>query len=90
MTVIIKQFNVLEDFPSKFSIEAKSTTVGELLRTIKTKNEGSVYDEIFVDESIKPHLAVLLNGISITLLNGANSVIKEGDQITILVMTCGG
>ncbi len=88
--VIVKLFATLSEKVKKQSIETSGNTIIEVLRNIvadypKLKNE--ILNE---NMELKEDYIYLLNGRNVHFLNGKDTLLKDGDKISIFPPVGGG
>ncbi len=94
MKIVAKFFTVLREITGKKEEElefSKSITVDELLDYLSQKY-GHEFTDYVYNASGKPrgYLQFLVNGKSITTLEGFRTRLKEGDNIAIIPPVGGG
>lgn len=94
MKVTVKFFTTLREIAGKGEeeIEFKSKiTVQELLNHL-SKKYGQQFQDYIYDEKGKKrsYLQFLINGRSITILQGLETKLKEGDKVAIIPPVGGG
>jgi len=92
--VKVKFFTTLREIVSKKEEQIElsgSVTVEGLLRQL-SKTYGTDFKDYVYDElgNVRGHLQFLVNGNSITALQGFKTKLKEGDQLAILPPVGGG
>ena len=94
MKVTVKFFTTLREITDKREEEIKFSsdlTVGELLEQLSKKHGrrfiGYVYDK---GGNVQSYLQFLVNGRSITTLEGFKTKLKEGDRVAIIPPVGGG
>lgn len=92
--VKVKFFTTLREIVDKKEEQielSRSVTVEALLRQL-SKMYGKEFEDYVYDElgNIRGHLQFLVNGKSITALQGLKTKLKENDQIAILPPVGGG
>jgi len=92
--VKVKFFTTLREIVGKKEehIEfSHSVTVEKLLKQL-SKTYGKEFENYVYDElgNIRGHLQFLVNGKSITALEGLKTKLREGDQVAILPPVGGG
>jgi len=92
--VKVKFFTTLREIVGKKEEQielSRSVTVEALLKQL-SKKYGKEFEDYVYDElgNIRGHLQFLVNGKSITALQGFKTKLKEGDQIAILPPVGGG
>jgi len=94
MRVTVKFFTALREIVGKKEEEfefSKGTTIKEVLRHL-SESYGRTFKEYIYNEKgrIKSHLEFLINGKSITTLQGFETKVKDGDKIAIIPPVGGG
>ncbi len=75
----------------EIDIEKKEILLKELLKIIDEKTKKEVSKKLLVDEEkIKTSAIILVNGKNIFHLNGLNTLIKDGDVISLFPPGGGG
>jgi len=92
--VKVKFFTTLREIVGKKEDQielSRSVTVGALLRQV-SKTYGKEFQDYVFDElgNVRGHLHFLVNGKSITALQGLKTRLREGDQVAILPPVGGG
>jgi len=92
--VKVKFFTALREIVGKKEEQvelSRSLRVEALLRQL-SKTYGKEFEDYVYDElgNIREHLQFLVNGKSITALEGLKTKLKEGDQVAILPPVGGG
>jgi len=92
--VKVKFFTTLREIVGKKEEQielSRSVTVDTLLRQL-TKRYGKEFEDYVYDElgNVRGHLQFLVNGKSITALEGLKTKLREGDQVAILPPVGGG
>lgn len=94
MKVTVKFFTTLREITGKREEEIKSTknlTVGGLLQELSKRYGGRFVNYVY-DETGKArsYLQFLVNGRSITTIQGFKTKLKEGDRVAIIPPVGGG
>lgn len=95
MRVIVKFFTTLREIVGKREEEIKSSsddfTVGELLEQL-SKKHGRRFVEYVYDEGgeVRSYLQFLVNGRSVSTLQGFKTRLREGDSVAIIPPVGGG
>lgn len=95
MKVTVRFFTTLREIvgksEEKFTLGANDLTVGELLKFLEEKY-GKPFREYVYDwkGEVKSYLQFLVNGRSITTLQGMETKLKEGDTLAIIPPVGGG
>jgi len=92
--VKVKFFTTLREIVGKKEEQielSRSVTVEALLRQL-FKTYGKEFQDYVYDElgNVRGHLQFLVNGKSITALQGLKTKLREGDQVAILPPVGGG
>jgi len=92
--VKVKFFTTLREIAGKKEDQielSRSVTVEALLRQL-AKKYGKEFEDYVYDElgNVRGHLQFLVNGKSITALQGFKTKLREGDQVAILPPVGGG
>lgn len=95
MKVTVRFFTTLREIvgkgEEKFILDPSDLTVGELLKFLEEKY-GKPFQEYVYDKKgeVKSYLQFLVNGRSITTLQGMETKLKEGDTLAIIPPVGGG
>lgn len=94
MKVTVKFFTTLREITGKRKEEIKSSedlTVDKLLEEL-SKNHGRQFINYVYDETgkMRSHLQFLVNGRSITTMQGFKTKLREGDSVAIIPPVGGG
>lgn len=94
MKVTVKFFTTLREITGKREEEIKSPedlTVDELLEKL-SKRHGHQFIKYVYDETgnVRSYLQFLVNGKSITTMQGFKTKLKEGDSVAIIPPVGGG
>jgi len=92
--VKVKFFTTLREIVGKKEEQielSRCVTVDTLLRQL-TKRYGKEFEDYVYDElgNVRGHLQFLINGTSITALQGFKTKLREGNQLAILPPVGGG
>jgi len=92
--VKVKFFTTLREIVGKKEEQielSRSVTIETLLRQL-AKTYGKEFEDYIYDElgNVRGHLQFLVNGNSITSLQGFKTKLKEGDHVAILPPVGGG
>lgn len=66
------------------------TTVGEVLAAIESEYPELAGDVLDGEGSIKPQLSVLKNGREVIHLEGTETVLEDGDRLSVFPPVAGG
>ena len=94
INVTVKFFTTLREIAGKKEEKIElshAATVDALLRVLSQKY-GKEFNDYIYDNlgNVRGYLQILVNGKSITTLQGLKTKLKEGDQIAILPPVGGG
>ncbi len=92
--VVVKFFTTLREIVGKKEelLEfSKPITVDAMLKQL-SKRYGKDFDDYMFDElgDVRGHLQVLINGRSVSTMQGLNTQLKDADQMAILPPVGGG
>jgi len=92
--VVVRFFTTLREITGKKeeSLELlKPISVDALLRQL-SKKYGKEFDDYMFDElgDVRGHLQVLINGRSVSIMQGLKTELKDADQVAILPPVGGG
>jgi sulfur-carrier protein len=81
----IGQGTIEIDFPQESTIE-------NFLAYMKERWGGKLYPHLFSpeDDTVYPHVRIMVNGQTIQYLQGMKTPLKEGDEVLILPLASGG
>ncbi|MCL1978230.1 MAG: MoaD family protein [Candidatus Bathyarchaeota archaeon] len=96
MQISIRYFTMLREITGKkeeklaFSENQKTTVI--LVLKVLSDNYGKLFTDYVFDSDglIKGFLQLLINGTSITILDGSESLLQDGDVLAILPPVGGG
>jgi molybdopterin synthase sulfur carrier subunit len=94
--ISIRYFTVLREITGKREEklaypENQKFAITTVLKTLSNKYGKPFTDYVFNTEGqVKSFLQVLINGTNITTLNGAKTILKDGDVLAILPPIGGG
>ena len=90
MKVIVNIIGVEVKLKQETLLEPASPVLKDVLRTLKDQDKGQL--ERFVNEDLSPvdSSVILVNGRNILSLNGWETHIHDGDEITFMVPVAGG
>ena len=93
MKVTVKYFTTLREITDKREEEIKFSsdlTVGELLERLSKKHGRRFMDYVYdKGGNVQSYLQFLVNGRSVTTLEGFKTKLKEGDRVAIIPPVCG-
>ncbi len=94
MKVTVKFFTTLREITGKREEEIKSSrdlTVDELLQDL-SKKYGRRFKDYVYDETgdVRSYLQFLVNGRSVTTMQGFKTKLREGDRVAIIPPVGGG
>ena len=87
--VTIKLFANLREQVGKAKIEADASDLRELIDILTGKYNG-LGELIIKNGEIHPFIHVMVNGISVKDKDGLDTVLNEGDEITLFPPVSGG
>ncbi len=92
--VTVKFFTTLREITGKKEEQlefSRPVTVKSLVGQL-SKRYGKEFDDYVYDElgDVRGHLQLLVNGRSVTVLQGLRTKLKDGDQVAILPPVGGG
>ncbi len=92
--VTVKFFTTLREITGKKEEQlefSRSVTLKSLVSQL-SKKYGKEFDDYVCDElgDVRGHLQLLVNGQSVTALQGLRTKLKDGDQVAILPPVGGG
>ena len=87
--VTIKLFANLREQVGKVKIEADGSDLREVIDIITGKYNG-LEELIIKNGEIHPFIHVMVNGISVKDKDGLDTVLSEGDEITLFPPVSGG
>jgi molybdopterin synthase sulfur carrier subunit len=94
MKVTVKYFTTLREITDKREEEIKFSsdlTVGELLERLSKKHGRRFMDYVYdKGGNVQSYLQFLVNGRSVTTLEGFKTKLKEGDRVAIIPPVGGG
>ncbi len=67
---------------------SEGITVGELLATLQSEYEA--LDGALVDDEIPPQVSVMQNGRDVTHLDGTETMLEDGDRLSVFPPVAGG
>ena len=65
------------------------TTVGEVLRELESEYEG-LEGQLVENDDLRPHINVLKSGREVLHLDGMETELEDGDQLSIFPPVAGG
>lgn len=76
----------------KFMVVEKNTTVANLLKLVSTTYNKKVATLLFEEDkiSIRNDTLVLVNDVEISVLEGDETRLSEGDEVTLMPIAHGG
>lgn len=90
--VVVKFFTTLRELTGEKQTEVRGDTVAEIVEKVVEKY-GSKFRDTLLDKEtgrIKPFYSILLNGVRISLREGLDTEVKDGDVIAIFPPVGGG
>ncbi len=90
MSVTVKLPTQLRDtVGGAASVQAEGATVGEALESVCTAH-GELRDRLYQDGDLRRFVNVYLGGEDIRFLDGLDTALPEGSELTILPAVAGG
>jgi molybdopterin converting factor small subunit len=90
MKIIINVFGPEISVKKEIFIEPESSMMKDVLRALHDRS-GEGWHQILKDDlSLEKDCVILVNGRNIGSLNGMDTPIQEGDEITLTVLMAGG
>jgi len=70
----------------------QESTIADFLAYMKERWGGNLYPHLFNPENdtVYPHVRIMVNGQTIQYLQGMKTLLKEGDEVLILPLASGG
>lgn len=90
MNVLVNVLGVEVILKKNVVIEPRTPAVGEVVRCLRGQIGEAVERFLTADCTTNDCSAILINGRNILSLNGWDTTVKEGDEITFLVPVGGG
>ena len=90
MKVIINLLGTEVRLKEETFLEPSSPTLKDVLRTLGDQYEGQLQRFIKADLSPVEGSAILVNGRNIRSLDGLETKIQDGDELTFTVLVAGG
>ncbi|NIS59216.1 MAG: MoaD family protein [Proteobacteria bacterium] len=90
--VVVKLFTTLRELTGEKQIEVRGDAVAEIVEKVVEKY-GSKFRDTLLDKEtgrIKPFYNILVNGIRLSLREGLDTEVKDGDVIAIFPPVGGG
>jgi molybdopterin converting factor small subunit len=72
------------------SLEPASPALKDVLRALQEQEKGQLKHFIQDDLSLREGCVILLNGRNIASLDGQETSVHEGDELTLTVLVAGG
>ena len=92
MQVTLKFFATFRETVGSKTIDREfpeGTTVGEVLGTLEEEYED-LRGQLIVDGDLKPQINVLKNGREVLHMKGIDTVVDEGDTVSVFPPVAGG
>ncbi len=90
---VITYFHIRKIIGQK-QLTLKANTVRGMLEELITSLQPEIREELskvlFKNEEVSPKYRIMVNGRSISLLEGLNTRLKEGDEIALIPAVGGG
>ncbi|MBL7118945.1 MoaD family protein [Candidatus Bathyarchaeota archaeon] len=93
MRIKARFFTILREMTGKkeeILTVGDGTTVKEILDLLSEKHGNDFSEYIFKGRRLRSHIQILLNGISITTLNGLDTRLEEDSTLAIVPPVGGG
>jgi molybdopterin converting factor small subunit len=90
MKIFINAFGTDIRLKEQASCEPASPALKDVLRALKDQDEGPLERFIEADLSLKEGCVLLVNGRNITSLDGWETRVQDGDELTFTVLVAGG
>ncbi len=90
MSIIFKQFGVLEDFPTKTIIEKAPITFKKMFEILSDGRVNPIGMDIMNNGKLKDDFVLLKNGKAVNEFSFMDTILEDGDLIVLLVLTIGG
>ena len=75
----------------KCIVDCKKCTVKDLIRRITRKSPELLRNLVAGDaESLRPNALILVNGREISILDGLDTALKDGDEVVLVPVVHGG
>lgn len=90
--VVVKFFTTLRELTGEKQTEVRGDTVAGIVEKVVEKY-GSKFRDTLLDEEtgrVKPFYSILVNGIRLSLREGLDTEVKDGDVIAIFPPVGGG
>ncbi|MFQ6081351.1 MAG: ubiquitin-like small modifier protein 1 [Candidatus Bathyarchaeia archaeon] len=90
--VVVKFYTTLRELTGEKQIEVRGDTVAGIVEKVVEKYGSKFRDTLFDKETgrIKPFYSILVNGIRLSLREGLDTEVKDGDVIAIFPPVGGG
>jgi molybdopterin converting factor small subunit len=93
MAIHFYQFSLTKDVPFSVKIEKDSMRLGDLLdmidRDYNVNLNARIHDKENYD-TVDPNIVLSVNGIRVSFLDNFNTIVKDGDEVTVGVLLAGG
>jgi molybdopterin converting factor small subunit len=90
MKVIINAFGTDIRLKQEASLEPASPALKDVLRALQDQDKDQLERFIEDDLSLKEGCVILLNGRNIASLDGLETRVQDGDELTFTVLVAGG
>jgi molybdopterin converting factor small subunit len=90
MKITINAFGTEIRLKQQVSLEPASPALKDVLRALQYQDKGPWERFIGDDLSLKEGCVILLNGRNIASLEGLETSVHEGDELTFTVLVAGG
>ena len=90
MKVVINALGMDIRLKQEASCQPASPALRDVLQALKDQGEGPWERFIEADLSLKAGCVILVNGRNIASLDGWETTVREGDELTFTVLVAGG
>jgi len=90
MKIIVNVIGVEVRLKQETHIEPASPALKDVLKTLKEKDKGGLERFVNNDLSLVDCSVILVNGRNMLSLDGLETQIQEGDELTFMVPVAGG
>ena len=90
MKIFINAFGTEIRLKQEASLEPATPALKDVLRALKDQGKGPLERFIEDDLSLKEGCVILVNGRNIASLDGLETSVQDGDELTFTVLVAGG
>lgn len=91
MSVFVRlPFSIAHLAINKGVVECESTSVSQCIRDLESRFPGLKGILCDAEGNVSDNFFIFLNGDNITYLNGMDSMLQDGDELTIIPAAAGG